>query len=80
LEGDASWPDPEKQPRAVTMGVYAVTGRLVRTIEAGALTPGYYHFEWNGRDEQGIRVGSGVYFIKAHAGGSTLTRKIILVR
>ncbi len=80
LEGNTSWTDPDEHPRAVSMGVYAVTGRLVRTIEAGAMTPGYYHFEWDGRDDGGYKVSPGVYFIKAETRGSGLTRKVILLR
>jgi hypothetical protein len=79
-EERASWPDPAERPRAVNVGVYAVTGRLVRTMEAGVMTPGYYRFEWDGRDDWGSEVSPGVYFIKARTGGVGITRKIILLR
>jgi hypothetical protein len=79
-EDNTSWSDPEDMPRAVEVRVYSVTGRVVRTVEAGAMTPGYYRFEWDGRDEGGYKVGPGVYFVKAQTGGSGLTRKIILLR
>jgi len=77
---ETSWPDPAESPRAVYVGVYTVTGRLVRTMKAGAMIPGYYRFEWDGRDEGGISVGPGVYFIKAQTGGAGISRKVILLR
>jgi beta propeller repeat protein len=78
--GDTSWSDPTDHPRAVNVGVYTVSGRLVRTIEAGAMIPGYYRFEWDGRDESGRSVGPGIYFIHTGMGGQSLSRKVILLR
>jgi immune inhibitor A len=80
VEDDQSWPDPKDHPRAVGVGVYSVTGRLVRTVMAGAMTPGYYRFEWDGKDDAGRKVSSGVYFIQAQTGASGLSRKVILLR
>jgi flagellar hook assembly protein FlgD len=80
MGANESWPDPEDLPRSVSVGVYAVTGRLVRTVKAGAMTPGYYSLEWDGRDDGGRKVSSGVYFIKARTGGEGITRKVILLR
>jgi beta propeller repeat protein len=78
--GGASWPDPEDHRRAVTVGVYSVSGRLVRTLAVGTVTPGYYRFDWDGRDDRGHGVASGVYFINARAGDDALTKKVILIR
>jgi beta propeller repeat protein len=76
----SSWPDPEEEPRSVVVGVYTVTGRLIRSLEAGSLSPGYYRFSWDGRNEAGNKVGAGVYFISVHTGGESLSRKVILLR
>ncbi|MEO7866722.1 MAG: FlgD immunoglobulin-like domain containing protein [Candidatus Eisenbacteria bacterium] len=44
----------------VTLGVYDLTGRLVRSLQRCRLADGAYRFEWNGRDANGRRVPAGV--------------------
>jgi immune inhibitor A len=77
---EASWSDPDDQPGAVTVGVYTVGGRLVRTLKSGRMSPGYLSFTWDGRNDSGQAVGSGVYFISARSGGEGLSHKVILLR
>ncbi len=48
---------------ATTLGVYDLSGRLVRTLQRGPLTAGSHRFEWNGRDDSGRRTPAGVYFV-----------------
>jgi flagellar hook assembly protein FlgD len=62
------------------MAVYSVDGRLIRTIQRAHLAPGYYRLSWDGRNERGQAVSSGVYFITASAGDIVSSRKVILVR
>ncbi len=76
----ASWPDPATEASHVEMAVYSVAGRHVCTIKKGQLTPGYYKLTWDGRNDRGEPVSSGVYFITASAEGYFTSRKIILVR
>jgi immune inhibitor A len=75
-----SWPDPVAETSRVQMAVYSVTGRLVRTIAWGDLVPGYYRLSWDGRDDRGEPVSSGVYFMTAATDGFVTSRKIVLVR
>ncbi|HEU4363932.1 MAG TPA: FlgD immunoglobulin-like domain containing protein, partial [Candidatus Krumholzibacteria bacterium] len=67
---------------AVTsLRVYDVTGRLVRTLFAGERVPaGTFEVEWNGRDERGADVASGVYFFRIDAGTRSFTRKAVLLK
>jgi hypothetical protein len=44
--------------------VYDVLGRRVKTLASEHMTPGTYTTEWNGVDEHGNTVGSGVYFVR----------------
>ena len=54
----------------VTVRVYDVQGRLVRTLHDGALAAGRHELPWNGTDDAGRAAPSGVYFVRmAHAGG-----------
>jgi len=56
----------------VTMRIYSVSGRLVRTLKSGEETvAGTHEVRWNGVNEQGRHVPSGIYFVKTSqkAGG-----------
>ena len=61
--------------------VYDAAGRLVRTVlRDSRLEEGGHSFWWNGRDDAGLRVSSGVYFARAVVGAQERTRKIVLLR
>jgi flagellar hook assembly protein FlgD len=64
----------------VSLQVYDVTGRTVRTLRNGFQKPGVYTATWNGRDEQGREVPKGVYFYRLDAPGFTDVKKAVLVR
>jgi hypothetical protein len=64
----------------VELDVFDVRGRLVRRLVRGRQAPGTHRALWDGRDEQGGRVRSGVYLYRLRAGGSTLSRKMLLVQ
>jgi len=58
-----------------------VTGRTVRRLAAARLEAGVHAFEWDGRDDGGRALGSGVYFAKASAAGQPeQTRKLVLMQ
>lgn len=75
-----SWPDPSTEISDVAVQVYGVTGQLVRTLKTATLTPGYYRVSWDGRNQRGVRVSAGVYYIGVSAGRSFAARKVILLR
>lgn len=61
------------QRTVVTVRVYDLAGRLVRTLIDGARDPGYREAVWDGRDELGTPVAGGIYFYRLSAtsrGGS----------
>ena len=65
----------------VTMRIYAIDGRLVRTLKNGESTvAGTYEVRWNGVNDQGRHVPSGVYFVKiwAEHDGDEVKRVTIL--
>jgi flagellar hook assembly protein FlgD len=64
----------------VNVGVYDVTGRNVRVLQDGALTPGVHHCTWDGRDSEGRAVSAGVYLYRYQIAGEVLTRKMVLMR
>jgi hypothetical protein len=66
---------------SVTLTIYDVTGREVKRLVDGEVTnSGRYEKIWDGRDETGRAVASGVYFYRLEAGGFTQTRKMTLIK
>ena len=71
------------RPSEVTLHIYAVNGALVRTLALGHQAAGMYHSKsraayWDGRNEQGERVASGIYFYMLSAGDFAATRKMLI--
>jgi hypothetical protein len=63
--------------RDVKLRVFNVRGELVRTVHTGRLGAGVRTLGWDGRDEVGRTVGTGVYFYRLEIDGEGLTRKVI---
>ncbi len=64
----------------VSLEIYDVAGRKVRTLVRDIQAPGSKQLEWNGFDDAGSRVVSGVYFYRLRAGKEELTRKMVIMR
>ena len=62
-----------------SIGVYDVSGRLAHSIEGYASGPGWVEAVWDGRDSQGTRLASGVYFMRASSGRQAETRRVLMV-
>jgi hypothetical protein len=67
-------------PGKVEIGVYDVRGRLVRSIVRGLFPAGFHAATWDGRDERGLEVAAGIYFLRAQAGGEISQLKVVRVR
>jgi hypothetical protein len=63
----------------VSIRVYNVAGRLVRTLVKERQKPGPYDILWNARDNDGRRVPNGVYFYRMVAGDWTSQRKVVFL-
>ena len=71
------------KPTEVTLHIYAVDGALVRTLSLGQKSAGIYEHQtraasWDGRNAQGERVASGIYFYTLTAGDFISTRKMLI--
>ena len=62
------------------IGVYDALGRQVRLLMSGQLQKGSYRLLWDGRDDTGRNVPSGVYWAKAVVAGQTRGRPLVVVR
>lgn len=69
-------------PRAgqVSLRVFDVRGRLVRTLVNGDAAAGEGMVVWQGRDDRGHQLADGVYFCRLEHEAGTLTQKLLLVR
>lgn len=64
----------------VRIGVYDLSGRLIRTLCRGRQQPGYHVLSWKGENEEGQAVPPGLYICRMNAGEFSKTRKILLIR
>lgn len=64
----------------VTVGIYDVAGRLVRTLTSERLGAGYHADTWDGTDGRGVNLPSGIYFCNLEAGRFSLRKKLILLK
>jgi len=67
-------------PGRATLAIFDVSGRRVRGVFDGTLLTGENPVEWDGRNDDGDNVPSGVYFAQLIADGREQTRKVSLVR
>jgi hypothetical protein len=69
-------------PRAadVTLAIFDQQGRRVRTLVSGARPAGEHAIVWDGRDDAGHAVVSGIYFVRCEVAGRTITRRIVALR
>lgn len=65
----------------LTLRIYDVSGRLVRTLLDKQRAPvGSGRVEWDGRDDMGVAVASGVYFYRLSSPKLTTTKKMVLLK
>lgn len=65
---------------SVQLGIYDVSGRRLRTLASGPMTPGAYTVDWDGRREDGSAAGAGVYFVRLRVGpAEPLTQSLVWV-
>jgi cytochrome c553 len=68
------------KPEFVKLRVFDAAGRLVKTLVDDYIsTPGMHEVTWNGRNNSGAKLPTGVYFYEMNAGGYNAKRKMIFV-
>lgn len=65
---------------AVNLQIYDITGRKVRSLVNEQLPAGVHQIAWDGRNDDGAQVSSGVYIYRVQAGKFTQNRKMVLMR
>jgi flagellar hook assembly protein FlgD len=69
-----------KERTHVTLTIYNLRGQVVRTLVDEDLDARTYGYQWNGRNDAGQSVSSGVYFYKLVAGDFQDVRKLVLTK
>jgi len=64
----------------MVLAMYSITGARVRRLVVRPAAPGLYSTAWDGRDEQGERMASGVYVYRLQVGQQVEARKLLLLR
>ena len=64
----------------VSLKVYNIMGQLVRNLVDQNMTSGYHIVTWDGRDESGKEVSTGVYFYNLKTGGTSITKKMTMLK
>ncbi len=85
-----AWPNPfnagtsvsftNSESGGVTVGIYDIQGRLMRLLVNGVLAADSYVEHWDGRDDSGHLLSSGVYFARMRAGSEEVSAKLVLVK
>ena len=60
--------------------VYNMKGQVVRTLLEGEVHKGEHSYVWNGKDDSGDRVSSGLYLYRLDCNGKSQTRKMLLMK
>ena len=66
--------------QVVSLAIYDLRGRRIRTLINSELEPGSYKLHWDGRSDRGERVASGIYLYALKAGDKSFIRKMTMLK
>ena len=64
----------------VELSVFNMQGQKVRTLESGKMAPGYHAIIWNGTNDKGSRVSTGMYFYSIQTNKFQAVRKMLFIK
>jgi flagellar hook assembly protein FlgD len=64
----------------VSLRIFDVSGRLVRSLFEGQQGAAEHRLPWDGRDDAGLQVPSGVYFYRLNAAGKEAVERVVIIR
>ncbi|MFC1563511.1 PKD domain-containing protein [candidate division KSB1 bacterium] len=67
-------------PELVSLEVYNIMGQRVKTLVSGQKSAGYYSIVWDGTNNNGFKVGTGVYIYYLKAGKFTAVKRMLLIK
>ncbi len=69
-----------KEDADVSLEIFDVKGNSIKTLEPGYQSEGWHQLQWNGSDDNGIQVATGMYFAQLSAGGHSRVIKMVYLR
>jgi len=64
----------------IRLTIFDLTGRQVKNLVDGVRKAGTHRVEWDGRDDRGGQVASGIYFYSLRSSSAHITRKMVLIK
>jgi uncharacterized delta-60 repeat protein len=64
----------------VSLSIYDISGKLVKTLINETMNAGVYTMSWNGTDNDGRKVGQGIYFYVLKTAGEKMQKKMLMLR
>ena len=68
------------QPEEISIDVFGMTGQKVRTLVGDLQQPGIYELTWDGRNDVGSTVSTGVYFVRIQTETSASSKKLTYLK
>jgi len=69
-----------RRPAEVTLTIYNILGQKVKTLMKGRLNAGAQTVSWDGKDDKGNDLSSGIYFYQLRAGKASQTKRLLLLK
>ncbi|MEO0098578.1 MAG: FlgD immunoglobulin-like domain containing protein [candidate division WOR-3 bacterium] len=67
-------------PSHINLTISDISGKVVRNLSAGEKIPGRYGISWDGKDERGINLPAGTYFVTLTINGTLQTKKAVVIK
>ena len=64
----------------VNLSVYNMTGQKIKSLGSGSMQPGYHSVSWDGTNDSGGKVATGMYFYRIQAGKFQDTKKMLFLK
>ena len=64
----------------ISLNIYDMSGRLIRSLVDGMLDQGYHNMVWNGLDNNGQAVSSGLYIYSLQGDDVSITKKMVMMK
>lgn len=74
------FPLPRNKKGFATLNIYNLKGQLIKTLLKDNILSGEHKLIWDGKDNQGNNVASGVYLYKLNMNGSSQIKKMLLLK
>ena len=64
----------------IEINIYDIKGKKVRTIYKGKLNSGYQSIKWNGMDDKGVSLSSGIYVLSLNYDNQVISNKMVKLK